>query len=168
MSEGKKPVALVVTLFVLCWLPLAVLIAWFSGTAYPGYFCGGYSTPFSFGNTTCDQWQSMNYHPTLMMTSFGALFSTAAISFKALPFSHLANKVVHLTCQTIALACSSLAIWVAYQYHEVTLIPHMYSPHSWIGALAYGFFVLQWIGITRAFTATPCDAMRTRITGKAA
>jgi len=91
-------------------------------------------------------WSFFNWHPVLMVFAFNFCFSCAAVSYRALPFSHNINKTVHGTFQFLALCASTTAIAIVVTFKFKNGYGQFYSVHSWIGSVAYTLFVIQFLG----------------------
>lgn len=61
------------------------------------------------------------------------LVLTAIMSYKALPWSHEVNKLVHLVLHAIALVLGAFGIYCAFKFHNESGIVNLYSLHSWLG-----------------------------------
>ena len=113
-----------------------------------------------------------NWHPVLMST-FLVCAGEAMLAYRSnapLPLmvvaaaaapppppppSRPARKAAHATLHTLALAVALLGSTAAWRSHSLAQppIPHLYSPHSWLGLCAMLMFVAQAAMGARAYLA---------------
>ncbi|OAY84065.1 putative ascorbate-specific transmembrane electron transporter 1 [Ananas comosus] len=86
-----------------------------------------------------------NLHPVLMLIGFIIIGSEAIMSYKALPWSHEVNKLVHLVLHAIALVLGAFGIYCAFKFHNESGIVNLYSLHSWLGLGTICLYGVQWI-----------------------
>jgi len=55
------------------------------------------------------------------------------MSYKIWPWSHDANKMVHMLLHAVALFLGSVGIYAAFKFHNESGIDNLYSLHSWVG-----------------------------------
>ncbi|KAG7383508.1 hypothetical protein PHYPSEUDO_003601 [Phytophthora pseudosyringae] len=95
-----------------------------------------------------------NWHPLLM--SFGFVFCSmqAALAYVSLPFSHAANKRIHLSLHALGFLSAVLGAVAVFRFHNEHGITNLYSLHSWLGlgvlilfsAHVRGALLLEWLG----------------------
>ncbi|NWS93861.1 CYBR1 reductase, partial [Mionectes macconnelli] len=87
-----------------------------------------------------------NWHPVLVITGFVFIQGIAIIVYR-LPWtwkcSKLLMKLIHAGLNTIAMILAIVSMVAAFDYHNASNIPNMYSLHSWIGLTALIFYSLQ-------------------------
>ncbi|XP_024987890.1 probable ascorbate-specific transmembrane electron transporter 1 [Cynara cardunculus var. scolymus] len=103
-----------------------------------------------------------NLHPLLMVLGFIVFSGEAMITYKSIPASRQALKLIHLMLHLIALASGILGVYAVFKFHNELHIPHMYTLHSWIGLsticlfgfqLLFGFFSFLFPGAESATRA---------------
>jgi len=55
------------------------------------------------------------------------------MGYKIWPWSHDANKMVHMLLHAVALFLGSVGIYAAFKFHNESGIDNLYSLHSWVG-----------------------------------
>lgn len=94
---------------------------------------------------------SWNWHVLCMTLAFSIAMVESILAFRAPLFPSTANRVIfHLIWQTIALAfmiTGMVAIVQSKRYitSQGYMLFHMYSTHSWCGAIVLGLFTLQYV-----------------------
>ncbi|KAI3719873.1 hypothetical protein L6452_20778 [Arctium lappa] len=84
-----------------------------------------------------------NLHPLLMVLGFIVFSGEAMITYKSIPASRQALKLIHLILHLIALASGILGVYAVFKFHNELHIPHMYTLHSWIGLSTICLFGFQ-------------------------
>ncbi|TMW58222.1 hypothetical protein Poli38472_011810 [Pythium oligandrum] len=85
-----------------------------------------------------------NWHPLLMTFGFVFCSSQAALVYITLPFPHETNKKIHLALHSIAAVSALVGSIAVFRFHNEHKITNLYSLHSWLGALVWFIFVIQW------------------------
>ncbi|XP_072978139.1 probable ascorbate-specific transmembrane electron transporter 1 [Typha angustifolia] len=93
-----------------------------------------------------------NVHPVLMLIGFIIMGGEAIMSYKALPCSRDAKKLIHLILHAIALVLGCVGIYAVFKFHNESGIANLYSLHSWVGLGTISLYGFQWIlGFTTFF-----------------
>lgn len=98
-----------------------------------------------------------------MVSAFVLFMGEAIISYRILPFDHLTQKLVHLLLQSLALATSTVGLYMIISYHEEQKPPidNFYNIHGIVGITAYVLFVVQYFaGLTSMVWPRLADAPR--------
>ncbi|NWY48219.1 CYBR1 reductase, partial [Sylvia atricapilla] len=90
--------------------------------------------------------REFNWHPILIVMGFVFIQGIAIIVYR-LPWtwkcSKLLMKFIHAGLNTIALILAIVAIVSAFDFHNASNSPNMYSLHSWIGLTVVILYCLQ-------------------------
>jgi len=92
-----------------------------------------------------------NWHPTLMVAAYGFFGVVAIPAFQLLPGSHEIKKWYHALFHSLAVASSSLSIYVIYHYKDVTSNHQFYTVHDWIGIATFSAYCANYLGGLFAF-----------------
>lgn len=108
-----------------------------------------------------------NWHPVLMSVAFLVFGGEAVLAYRSAaplplvlaatttttPPTRPARKAAHASLHLAALALALLGSTAAWRSHSLAEppIPHLYSPHSWLGAAAMSLFLAQAAGGVAAF-----------------
>jgi len=99
-------------------------------------------------NTTSplpDQFRFMNWHPILMMLSFGTLGAQAVVTFKLVQVDKYWAKMIHGSLHLIAVICSSIGIWVMFWFKYTSQNSDLYTVHSYVGLAAFVLYLAQFV-----------------------
>ncbi|XP_076932867.1 putative ascorbate-specific transmembrane electron transporter 1 [Bidens hawaiensis] len=96
-----------------------------------------------FAFTSHVKFKIFNLHPLLMILGFIIFFGEALITYKAIPGTRHALKLIHLLFHLVALVTGALGTYAVFKYHNELDIPHMYTLHSWIGLSTLCLFGFQ-------------------------
>ncbi|GLT35967.1 hypothetical protein SLA2020_103750 [Shorea laevis] len=86
-----------------------------------------------------------NIHPVLMLIGVIIIGGEAIISHKSVPLKVEVKKLIHLGLHAVALILGIIGISAVFKYHNESLIPNLYSLHSWLGIGIIVLYGIQWI-----------------------
>ncbi|XP_010939997.2 probable ascorbate-specific transmembrane electron transporter 1 [Elaeis guineensis] len=86
-----------------------------------------------------------NVHPLVMTLGFILVIGEGIMAYKTVPALKKVQKCVHMSLHLVALTLGIFGVYVAFKYHRESLIPDMYSLHSWLGMCTICLFGLQWL-----------------------
>lgn len=86
-----------------------------------------------------------NWHPLFM--TFGLVFCVmqASLAYISLPFSHAANKRIHLSLHALGILSAALGAVAVFRYHNEHGITNLYSLHSWLGLTVLILLSINWL-----------------------
>eukprot|EP00640_Fibrocapsa_japonica_P002937 CAMPEP_0113937910 /NCGR_PEP_ID=MMETSP1339-20121228/4400_1 /TAXON_ID=94617 /ORGANISM="Fibrocapsa japonica" /LENGTH=263 /DNA_ID=CAMNT_0000940823 /DNA_START=134 /DNA_END=925 /DNA_ORIENTATION=+ /assembly_acc=CAM_ASM_000762 len=94
-----------------------------------------------------------SWHPVCMVFGLIICFTEAMLSYRSFPLGKAANKIIHLTLQTVAIVFLGTGLWAVFKAHNENLYANLYSSHSWLGLTTIVLFVPQWVGGLAAFVS---------------
>uniref|UniRef100_A0A3P9MLI3 Transmembrane ascorbate-dependent reductase CYB561 n=2 Tax=Oryzias latipes TaxID=8090 RepID=A0A3P9MLI3_ORYLA len=107
-----------------------------------GVWMGHYRGGFAWDGSA----REFNLHPLCMVLGLVLLHGDAILVYRV--FSNEAKKKVkllHGTIHLLALVTSIVGVAAVFDFHSASLIPHLYSLHSWGGLTTLILFSLQWV-----------------------
>ncbi|XP_008787976.1 probable ascorbate-specific transmembrane electron transporter 1 [Phoenix dactylifera] len=102
-----------------------------------------------------------NVHPLVMTLGFILVIGEGIMAYKTVRAVRPVQKCVHLLLHLVALTLGIFGVYVAFKYHRESLIPDMYTLHSWLGMCTICLFGLQWL-FGFLFFWYPQASLRTR------